>query len=121
MRNWKRRENENTNSYPYFARANEIKNADIVKIICRDLDSIKPRSNGELYENLITYVKDRPGHDFRYAIDSSKIKNNLNWLPKETFRSGIKKTIHWYINNESWWRKIQKQHYSQERLGLKDK
>jgi len=99
---------------------NEIKNIDIVNIICKELDNIKPRKNGELYENLITYVKDRPGHDLRYAIDSSKIKKSLNWIPKESFESGIKKTIRWYIKNESWWRKIQKKHYNQERLGLKD-
>ena len=98
---------------------NELKNIDIVKIICSHLNKLKPRKNGELYEELITYVDDRPGHDFRYAIDSSKINDEINWKPKETFESGIKKTINWYLNNESWWRKIQDGTYNQERLGLK--
>ena len=98
---------------------NEIKNIEIVNKICSTLDKIKPRSNGESYNKLISHVQDRPGHDFRYAIDASKIKNDLGWNPKETFESGMKKTINWYINNESWWRKIQKKTYSQERLGIK--
>jgi len=98
---------------------NEIKNIEIVNQICSTLDKINPRSNGEKYSKLISYVQDRPGHDFRYAIDASKIKKDLGWEPKETFESGILKTINWYINNESWWRKIQKGTYSQERLGIK--
>ena len=95
---------------------NEIRNIDIVKSICRTLDSSKPRKNNKKYEDLISYVTDRPGHDFRYAIDSSKLQKNLKWRPNESFDSGIKKTIDWYLKNESWWRKIQ---YKQERLGLK--
>jgi len=98
---------------------NEIRNIDIVKSICSILDELRPRSNGELYQNLITYVTDRPGHDFRYAIDASKIKNDLGWSPKETFETGIQKTIHWYLDNENWWRRIQDGTYNQERLGLK--
>ena len=70
------------------------------------------------YKDLTTFVPDRPGHDFRYAIDSTKLKNNLNWFPKESFKSGILKTIKWYIKNERWWRKIQNKSYKQERLGL---
>jgi dTDP-glucose 4,6-dehydratase len=97
---------------------NEITNIDIVTTICSLLDEFKPRSNGEPYSNLITFVTDRPGHDFRYAINASKIKETLNWVPKETFVTGIKKTIKWYLNNESWWRNIQNGTYSQERLGL---
>ena len=95
---------------------NEIKNIEIVETICEILDKIKPSKNNSGYKKLITFVKDRPGHDFRYAIDSSKIQNELGWKPKESFNSGIKKTIEWYIENENWWSHIQK-HYNQERLG----
>jgi dTDP-glucose 4,6-dehydratase len=98
---------------------NEIKNILIVQTICKTLDRLKPRSNNRSYSELITFVMDRPGHDFRYAIDSSKIKNELGWSAKETFETGIKKTIVWYLDNEKWWRNIQKGIYSQERLGLK--
>ena len=98
---------------------NEICNIDIVKIICSVLDDLRPRANGNPYDELITYVKDRPGHDHRYAIDSSKIKNELGWSPNETFKTGIRKTIQWYLDNESWWRRIQDGTYNQERLGLK--
>ena len=87
--------------------------------ICSSLDELKPRSNGKSYTNLINYVEDRPGHDFRYAIDATKIKNTLNWEPKETFETGIGKTIQWYLDNESWWREIQDGTYNQERLGMK--
>ena len=100
--------------------SNEIKNIDIVKIICDIMDELKPSKNGS-YRNLITFVDDRPGHDKRYAVDSTKLQNTLNWEPKESFQSGIKKTIEWYLNNEDWWRKIQKNNYNQQRLGLKNK
>ena len=98
---------------------NEISNIDIVNTICSILDELKPRSGGKSYNNLITFVADRPGHDFRYAIDATKINNTLGWSPKETFASGIRKTIQWYLDNESWWRKIQDGTYNQERLGIK--
>jgi len=97
---------------------NEIRNIDIVKTICSVLDVLSPRVTGNPYNELITYVKDRPGHDFRYAIDASKIKNDLGWVPKETFETGIRKTIQWYLKNEDWWRRIQNGTYKQERLGL---
>lgn len=93
---------------------NEIRNIDIVKTICNILDEIKPRGSGASYSDLITFVKDRPGHDFRYAIDSTKLQDTLGWKPSETFETGIRKTIEWYLNNEEWWQKIQ---YKQERLG----
>ena len=96
---------------------NEIRNIDIVNTICFILDELKPRSNHKSYSELITYVTDRPGHDFRYAIDASKIKNDLGWTPKETFETGIRKTIQWYLDHEDWWRKIQDGTYNQERLG----
>ena len=98
----------------------EIKNIDIVKSICTSLDKLRPLKNSKKYSSLITFVKDRPGHDFRYAIDSTKIQNELNWKPLESFSSGLDKTIKWYIKNEIWWREIQKLKYSQERLGLFD-
>jgi len=97
---------------------NEIKNIDIVNTICSTLDELKPRSNGSSYSELITYVTDRPGHDFRYAIDASKINKDLGWSPKETFETGIRKTIQWYLDNEQWWRHIQDGTYNQERLGI---
>ena len=96
---------------------NVVKNIDIVKTICDVLDKLKPSVRGS-YRELISYVKDRPGHDRRYAIDSQKIYEELNWKPKESFPAGIKNTIKWYINNESWWRDIQKSNYSQKRLGV---
>ena len=97
---------------------NEIMNIDIVKTICNILDEIKPSTHLKSYMELITFVTDRPGHDFRYAIDSSKLKNELNWQPKETFESGIKKTINWYLENQVWWKQIQNNTYQQERLGV---
>ena len=97
---------------------NEIQNLEIVNLICSTLDELKPRTSGESYKQLITFVVDRPGHDFRYAIDATKIKNNLKWEPVENFESGIIKTINWYLDNEDWWRKIQKVNYDQKRLGL---
>ena len=100
--------------------SNEIRNIDIVKTICDIMDELKPSKNGS-YRDLISFVNDRPGHDKRYAVDSTKLKNTLKWKPRESFQSGIKKTIKWYLNNEDWWRKIQKNNYNQQRLGLKNK
>ncbi len=97
---------------------NEIMNIDIVNVICNLLDEINPSTHLKSYTELITFVTDRPGHDFRYAIDSSKLKNELNWVPKETFETGIKKTIKWYLENQSWWKDIQNKNYQQERLGV---
>jgi dTDP-glucose 4,6-dehydratase len=96
---------------------NEIKNIQIVKDICTILDEVKPAESGKSYHQLITFVKDRPGHDFRYAIDSTKIKQDLGWQPKDTFETGIKKTLDWYLNNSDWWQKIQNKTYKQQRLG----
>lgn len=97
---------------------NEIPNIEIVKTICTILDEYRPLVNDKSHNDLISYVEDRPGHDFRYAIDASKIKTELGWSPKETFESGIRKTIEWYLENENWWRNIQTKTYKQERLGL---
>ena len=81
---------------------NEKQNIDVVKMICTILDNIKPRTDGQSYIQQITFVKDRPGHDLRYAIDASKIQQELNWQPQETFESGIQKTVEWYLANEDW-------------------
>ena len=78
---------------------NERNNLEIAKTICEILDELKPQNKS--YKDLITFVKDRPGHDFRYAIDASKIENELNWEADENFESGIKKTIDWYLNKYS--------------------
>ena len=96
---------------------NEIKNIDIVITICTILDDLQPSDNGKSYSELITFVKDRPGHDFRYAINAKKIQNELGWFPRESFETGIKKTVEWYLENENWWKKIQDERYNQERLG----
>ena len=81
---------------------NEKQNIDVVKTICTILDNIKPRTDGQSYTKQITFVKDRPGHDLRYAIDASKINKELGWQPQETFESGIQKTVEWYLANEDW-------------------
>jgi len=78
---------------------NEKTNIEIVKTVCSTLDEIKPRKNNSSYKKLITFVEDRPGHDFRYSLDISKIKKELDWQPQETFESGIRKTILWYLEN----------------------
>ena len=78
---------------------NEKTNIEIVKTVCSTLDEIKPRKNNSSYKELITFVEDRPGHDFRYSLDIFKIKKELNWQPQETFESGIRKTILWYLEN----------------------
>lgn len=80
---------------------NEWKNIDLVKLLCQQMDKKLNRTLGTS-EKLITFVKDRPGHDLRYAIDASKIKNNLGWIPSVTFEEGLNKTIDWYLNNEAW-------------------
>src|SRR5699024_9996162 len=96
---------------------NEKQNIEVVKTICHILDELKPQENGQPYESLITFVKDRPGHDLRYAIDASKIANELNWTPTETFDSSIRKTVEWYLNNMKWCSRVQDGSYQRERLG----
>lgn len=98
---------------------NEKQNIEVVKTICDILDELKPQLNGQPYASLITFVKDRPGHDIRYAIDATKIKNELGWVPKETFNTGIRKTVEWYLNNLDWCRRVQDGSYQRERLGVK--
>ncbi|EGQ8681413.1 dTDP-glucose 4,6-dehydratase [Vibrio parahaemolyticus] len=98
---------------------NEKANIEVVKTICSLLEEFRPsKPEGvESYESLITYVKDRPGHDVRYAIDATKIAQELNWTPEETFESGIRKTVEWYLNNQQWWQRVLDGSYSLERLG----
>jgi len=97
---------------------NEIKNIDVIEAICDILDHLIPKGNSESYKKLIHFVQDRPGHDFRYAIDASKLNSKLGWFPKESFESGLEKTIRWYINNKNWWTAILNNAYRQERLGV---
>jgi len=101
---------------------NERKNIDVVQTICDLLEELAPNKPQGVahYRDLIIYVKDRPGHDMRYAIDAGKIDRELGWRPQETFESGIRKTVVWYLNNEVWWRRVQDGSYAGERLGLSD-
>ncbi|AYM89677.1 dTDP-glucose 4,6-dehydratase [Serratia sp. 3ACOL1] len=99
---------------------NERKNIEVVQTICRLLDDLVPNKPSGIgkYEDLITYVTDRPGHDMRYAIDASKIDTELGWKPQETFESGIRKTVEWYLANKEWWSRVKDGSYAGERLGL---
>jgi len=117
----------------------ERKNIEVVRAICDILDELwssgeiqSDCNNGKLsptndygssntsYQSLITFVSDRPGHDQRYAIDASKIERELGWAPKETFETGLRKTIKWYLENREWCRRVQDGSYQRERLGLKN-
>ena len=97
---------------------NEKQNIEVVKTICNILDELKPQANGQKYESLIKFVEDRPGHDLRYAIDAGKIEKELGWTPQETFETGIRKTVAWYLNNLDWCRRVQDGSYQRERLGV---
>ena len=114
---------------------NEKQNIEVVETICAILDELRPRetatsqsptviasaakqSTASSYKSLITYVTDRPGHDRRYAIDASKIAKELNWQPIETFESGIRKTVQWYLDNQQWCKNVQDGSYQRERLGV---
>ena len=99
---------------------NEKKNIQVVEVICELLEELAPQkpSGVSLYRDLIEFVTDRPGHDTRYAIDASKMQSELGWTPEESFETGIRKTVEWYLNNESWWRRVLDGSYQGERLGL---
>jgi dTDP-glucose 4,6-dehydratase len=86
---------------------NEKPNLDIVHTVCLLLDELRPRADGKPYREQIVYVADRPGHDRRYAIDARKIESELGWRPAETFASGIRKTVQWYLENQDWVRNVQ--------------
>ena len=81
---------------------NEKPNLEVVHTICSILDGLRPKADGSSYVAQITYVKDRPGHDRRYAIDASKLERELGWRPDETFETGIQKTVQWYLDNQAW-------------------
>lgn len=113
---------------------NEKQNIEVVETICEILDELRPLKDASSpvgaghardsdisntsYKSLITYVTDRPGHDRRYAIDASKIAKELNWQPEETFESGIRKTVQWYLDNQQWCKNVQDGSYQRERLGV---
>ncbi len=97
---------------------NEQTNLDVVKRICAILDQLRPRPDGRPYADQITFVTDRPGHDRRYAIDPAKIERELGWRPRETFDTGLRKTVQWYLDNQEWCRHILDGSYQCQRLGL---
>lgn len=95
----------------------EKQNIEVVKSICSILDDIVPDKEIGNRSDLITFVSDRPGHDQRYAIDASKIKIKLGWTPNESFKTGLEKTVKWYLNNQTWWKEVLSGKYKMERLG----
>ncbi|MEZ5673319.1 MAG: dTDP-glucose 4,6-dehydratase [Thiotrichaceae bacterium] len=97
---------------------NEQKNLDVVNTICLILDELLPNSPHRPHQQLIHFVTDRPGHDLRYAIDATKIQQELDWTPQETFATGLRKTVQWYLENRSWWQRVRDGSYRGERLGL---
>ncbi|WP_422367046.1 dTDP-glucose 4,6-dehydratase [Pelagibius sp.] len=96
----------------------EERNIDVVGRICDMVDARQPRGDGSSRRDLITFVTDRPGHDLRYAVDSSKIRSELAWRPMESFEIGLAKTVDWYLEHEAWWQGILERRYQGERLGL---
>lgn len=96
----------------------ERTNIDVARAVCTILDELLPDSSHRPHENLITFVADRPGHDLRYAIDSNKIERELGWSQTESFESGLKRTIAWYLENRTWWQRILSGDYQVERIGL---
>lgn len=101
---------------------NEKRNIEVVRAICALLEELRPEKPAGVarYEDLITFVADRPGHDLRYAIDAGKIQRELGWVPQETFETGLRKTVQWYLDNQPWCRHVQDGSYQRERLGSGD-
>jgi dTDP-glucose 4,6-dehydratase len=97
---------------------NERTNLAVVKDLCAVIDQLFPRASGGSHASLITFVEDRPGHDLRYAIDPSKIIDELGWRPLDSFESGLRKTVEWYLTHRSWWERIRSKGYRGERLGV---
>lgn len=99
---------------------NEKRNIEVVQTICSILEELRPEKPEGVsrYEDLITHVVDRPGHDLRYAIDATKVKNTIGWVPEESFETGIRKTVEWYLNNQDWWQKVIDASHQGERLGV---
>lgn len=96
---------------------NEKQNIEVVETICAILDELVPSTSSYSYKSLVTHVTDRPGHDRRYAIDASKIQRELGWTPQETFETGLRKTVQWYLDNQQWCQRVQDGSYQRERLG----
>jgi dTDP-glucose 4,6-dehydratase len=96
----------------------ERTNLDVVKAVCALLDELAPNAAIGCREDLITFVADRPGHDLRYAIDPARICGELGWQPRESFESGLRKTVQWYLANRAWWQRIRDHVYAGERLGV---
>ena len=96
---------------------NERSNLHVVEAICDTLDRLSPLADSQSRRSLIDFVTDRPGHDLRYAIDATRIENELGWQAEETFETGLEKTVQWYLEHEAWWRPIREQRYSGQRLG----
>jgi dTDP-glucose 4,6-dehydratase len=94
----------------------ERRNIEVVRLICATLDRIRP--DKAPHERLITYVADRPGHDFRYAVDISKIRRELGWEPVEIFENGLERTVRWYVEHERWWRNVHRRRYDGGRIGM---
>jgi dTDP-glucose 4,6-dehydratase len=94
-------------------------NLDVVNTLCQLLEEMAPNKPTGIqnYTDLITFVKDRPGHDLRYAIDTTKIQQELGWIPTESFETGLKKTVHWYLDNQTWCKRVQDGSYQRQRLG----
>lgn len=107
------------NTYNIAGLNGEVPNKVVVEEICNIFDDIMPRENNHSYKELISHVKDRPGHDFRYALEIDKIKKEIGWSPKVSFKEGLKKTVNWYLENEWWWQEILQKGYQTERLGLR--
>jgi len=99
---------------------NEKRNIDVVLAICEILEQLLPSASSGSYKDLVTFVSDRPGHDMRYAIDASKIKNELGWTPRETFETGLRKTVEWYLSNLEWAKHVQDGTYQRQRLGVRE-
>ena len=97
---------------------NEKTNLETVQTLCNILDELLPNSPHKPHHQLIQFVTDRPGHDLRYAIDANKIQNHLGWKPQETFETGLRKTVEWYLDNRNWWQRVSDGSYRGERLGL---
>jgi len=97
---------------------NEKTNLEVVQTLCDLLQELAPKQTAGHYRDQITFVADRPGHDIRYAIDAGKIERELGWTPDETFETGLKKTVQWYLDNEAWWKRVQDGSYQGQRLGV---
>ena len=99
----------------------ELTNLEIVVAVCKTLDRQAPRADGASHEEAIVFVEDRPGHDFRYAIDYSKTEAELGWRPRRSFQEGLEHTVRWYLERRDWWEPILREKYTGDRLGLNNK